>query len=88
MAAAIREEREGYRGDIVHSRWPGYSETSRKRVARPGKLIVKSQYPACDIEPQKQGKAANRLPVTIQGETAAMRRCSDVLNKCTSSKMA
>ena len=88
MEAAIPEERGGYRGDIVHSRWPRYCETSRKQVARPGKLIVKSQYRACDIEPQKQGKAANRLPVTIQGEAAAMRRCSDVLKECTSSKMA
>jgi hypothetical protein len=44
MAAAIREEKGGHRGDIVHSRWPRYCETSRKRVARPGKLIVKSQY--------------------------------------------
>lgn len=88
MAAAIPGERGGYRGDIVHSRSLLYCETSRKRLAHPGKLIVKSQYRACDIEPQKQGKAANRLLVTIQGEDAAMRRCSDVLNECTSSKMA
>ena len=44
MAAAIREERGGCRGDIVHSWWSRYCETSRERVARPGKLIVKSQY--------------------------------------------
>jgi hypothetical protein len=44
MGAAIREERGGYRGDIVHSRRMRYCESSRKRVAHPGNLVVKSQY--------------------------------------------
>lgn len=44
MEAAIREERGGHRGDIVHFRWPRHCETSRERIAHPGKLIVKSQY--------------------------------------------
>ena len=76
MSEAITEVKVGNRGDVVHPLWSRHDEDSRKRVARPKKLIIENKSaPACDID--MTGPMEDRRWIGSYTR-AAMFRCSDV----------